>query len=96
MGKRHVLRDLDRGLIVAVGVTPANVPEARVTDALATAVAAQQSTLQEPHLDRAYLASPLVQQRPDTLTIFCKDWPVHQGPYFSKNAFQLDWERHLL
>ena len=89
-----MLRDLDRGLIVAVGVTPANVPEARVTDALATAVAAQQSTLQELHLDRAYLASPLVQQRPDTLTIFCKDWPVHQGPCFSKNAFQLDWERH--
>jgi Transposase domain (DUF772) len=32
--KRHVLRDLDSGLVVAVGVTPANVPEASVTDAI--------------------------------------------------------------
>jgi hypothetical protein len=44
--KRHVLRDLASGLIVAVGVTPAHVPEARVTDAVATDCAAQQSTLQ--------------------------------------------------
>src|SRR5215469_13665494 len=29
--KRHVLRDLDTGLIPAVGITPANVPEAAVT-----------------------------------------------------------------
>ena len=94
--KRHVRRDVDSGLMVAVGVTPANVPEASVTDAIATDVAAQQSTLQERHIDRAYLASPLVQQRPDTLTIFCKAWPVHQGPYVSKNAVQLAWERHTL
>jgi hypothetical protein len=94
--KRHVLRDLDSRLIVAVGVTPANVPEASVTDAIAIDLAAQQSTLLELHIDRAYLASKLVQQRPNNLTIFCKAWPVQQGPYFSKNAFQLDGERHEL
>ena len=32
--KRHVLHDLDSGLIQAVGVTPANVPEASVTEAI--------------------------------------------------------------
>lgn len=94
--KRHVLRDLDSRLIVAVGVTPANVPEASVTDSIATDLAAQQCTLRELHIDRAYLASPLVQHRPETLTIFCKAWPVHQGPYFPKSAFHLDWERHEL
>jgi transposase len=94
--KRHVLRDLDSRLIVAVGVTPANVPEASVTDAITTDLAAQQSTLQELHIDRACLASTLVQQRPTTLTIFCKAWSVHQGPYFAKNAFHLDWEQHTL
>ena len=61
--KRHVLRDLDSRLIVAVGVTPANVPEASVTDAIETDLAAQQCTLRELHIDRAYLASTLVQQR---------------------------------
>jgi transposase len=94
--KRHVLRDLDSGLIVAVGVTPANAPEASVTDAIETDLAAQQSTLKELHIDRAYLASKLVQERGDDLAIFCKAWPVHPGPYFPKSAFHLDWERHTL
>src|SRR5262249_20134417 len=92
--KRHVLRDLDSRRIVAVGVTPANVPEASVTDAIATDLAAQKSTLHELHIDRAYLASTLVQQRPADLAIFCKAWPVRPGPHFPKSAFQLDWERH--
>jgi len=30
------------------------------------------------------------------LAIFCKAWPVRQGPYFPKNTFQLDWERYKL
>jgi len=94
--KRHVLRDLDSRLIVAVGGTPANAPEASVTDAIETDLAAQQCTLRELHIDRAYLASPLVQQRAASLAIFCKAWPVRQGPYFPKTAFQLDWERYEL
>jgi Transposase DDE domain/Transposase domain (DUF772) len=94
--KRHALRDLDSRLIVAVGVTPANAPEASVTDAIEADLAAQQCTLRELHIDRAYLASTLVQQRTATLAIFCKAWPVRQGPYFPKTAFQLDWERHAL
>jgi Transposase DDE domain/Transposase domain (DUF772) len=94
--KRHVLRDLDSRLIVAVGVTPANAPEASVTEAIETDLAAQQATLQEVHIDRAYLASTLVQQRSEALTIFCKAWPVHQGVYFAKSAFTLDWEHQEL
>jgi hypothetical protein len=39
--KRHGLHDWDSGLIVAVGVTPAPAPEAHVTDARATDLAAQ-------------------------------------------------------
>ena len=33
--KRHVLRDLDTGLVVAAGITPANAPEATVTSDIA-------------------------------------------------------------
>jgi transposase len=94
--KRHVLRDLDSRLIGAVGVTPANVPEASVTDAIETDLAAQQCTLRELPIDRAYLASKLVQQRTETLAIFCQAWPVRQGRYFPKSAFHLDWERSAL
>jgi transposase len=94
--KRHVLRDLDSRLIGAVGVPPANTPEASVTDAIATDLAAPQCTLRALHIDRASLARQLVQQRSETLAIFCKAWPVHQGAEFPKRACQLDWERYAL
>jgi transposase len=92
--KRQVLRDLDRRLLVAVGITPANVPEANVMDAIATDLAMQQCTLRALPIDRAYVASTLVQQRTDDLAMFCKAWPVRSGLYFPKTAFQLDGERH--
>jgi hypothetical protein len=31
------------------------------------------------HIDRAYLSSPLVRERPANLTIYCKAWPVRNG-----------------
>jgi transposase len=94
--KRHVLRDLDSGLLRAGGVTRANAPEASVTDDLVADLAPQPVTLRELHIDRAYLSSSLVQQRAPQLTIFCKAWPVRQGPHFAKTAFQLDWTRGLI
>jgi len=51
--KRHGLRDLDTGLIRAVGITPAHVAEATVSEALAADLRAQQATLSERHIDRA-------------------------------------------
>ncbi len=50
---RHVLRDLDTGLVRAVGITPANIAEAAVTEAIAADLRAQQATLDELHIDRA-------------------------------------------
>src|SRR5262249_28965050 len=82
--------------LVAGGGTPAQVPAASVTDAIAIDRAAPQSTLQALHLDRAYLARKLVQQRPTHRTIFCKAWPGQPGPYVSQHAFPLDGERHEL
>jgi len=94
--KRHVLRDLDRGLVRAVGVTAANVPEATVTDAIVADLEPQAVRLSELHIDRAYLSSRLVRERPADLAIYCKAWPVRSGPYFPKGAFRLDWEQGLI
>lgn len=59
--KRHVLRDLDTGLVRAAGVTPANAPEASVTEGIAADLARQpDAELKELHIDRAYLSSELV------------------------------------
>jgi len=90
--KRHILRDLDTGLVRAVGLTAANQPEASVTDAIAADLAAQSATLRELHIDRAYLSSTLVKERPPELMIYCKAWPVQPSDCFTKEAFTLDWE----
>src|SRR5262249_25041530 len=50
---RHVLHDLDTGLVRAVGVTPANAPEASVTAGIEAGLAAQAVRLSELHIDRA-------------------------------------------
>jgi hypothetical protein len=96
--KRHVLRDLDTGLVRAVGVTPANAPEASVTEAIAQDLAYQEDAeLKELHIDRAYLSSELVRKRPAGLEVYCKAWQVRNaGGLYPKTAFELDWEGALL
>jgi transposase len=94
--KRHVLHDLDQGLIRAVGLTPANIPEAQVTDTIWADLSRQQAApVSELHIDRAYLSSTVVRDRPADLTIFCKAWPVRNGSRFPKTAFVLDWEHGI-
>ena len=94
--KRHVLHDLDTGLVRAVGVTAANAPEASVTDDLRVDLARQDVTLVALHIDRAYLSSSWVRERPPSLQIYCKAWSVHNGDHFPKTMFSLDWERRRI
>ena len=90
--KRHVLRDLDTGLIPAVGITPANAPEASVTGGITADLDAAGWRLAELHIDRAYLSSALVRDRGPGLAIFCKAWRVRNtGGRFAKDQFSLDF-----
>jgi hypothetical protein len=90
--KRHVLRDLDTGLIPVVGITAANVPEAAVTSDIAADLAAAGLRLAELHIDRAYLSSALVRDRGPDLVIVCKAWRVRNtGGRFAKDQFSLDF-----
>jgi len=90
--KRHVLRDLDTGLVPAVGITPANAPEASVTGDITADLDAAGLTLAELHIDRAYLSSALVRDRGPDLAIFCKAWRVRNttGRY-AKTQFTIDF-----
>jgi len=91
--KRHVLRDLDTGLVPAVGITAANVPEAAVTDDIAADLDAAGRHLAELHIDRAYLSSALVRDRGPDLAIYCKAWRVRNtGGRFAKDQFSLDFD----
>jgi Transposase DDE domain len=75
--KRHVLKDLDSGLVRAVGVTPANAPEASVGRPIVRDLAHQDGAeLSELHIDRAYLSSELVRERTPELEVYCKAWRV--------------------
>ena len=94
--KRHVLHDLDSGLIRAVGITPANVSEASVTEAISEDLERQGACLKELHIDRAYLSSHLVRERSDDLEVYCKAWSMRQSTRFSKQAFTLDWEQQII
>ncbi len=94
--KRHVLTDLDTDLVCAVGVTAANLAEAAVADQITADLGAQQRTLGELHIDRAYLSSSLVTDRDPDLQVFCKAFPVRNGPRFAKPAFALDFDQGLL
>ena len=90
--KRHVLRDLDTGLIPAAGITPANAPEASVTGDITADLDHAGLRLAELHIDRAYLASELVRDRGPDLAIFCKAWRVRNtGGRFAKDQFSLDF-----
>jgi hypothetical protein len=55
--KRHVLHDLDSGLIRAVGITSANAPEASVTPEISADLEQQDVKIKELHIDRGYLSS---------------------------------------
>jgi hypothetical protein len=91
--KRHIMRDLDTGLVPAVGITPANAPEASVTDDIEADLAAAGRQLAELHIDRAYLSSSLVRDRGEDLQIFCKAWRVRNttGRY-PKTEFNIDFD----
>ena len=95
--KRHVLRDLDSGLVPAVGITPANAPEASVTSDITADLEAAGRQLSELHIDRAYLASALVRDRGPDLAIFCRAWRVRNtGGQFAKDQFTLDFAARQL
>ncbi len=90
--KRHVMRDLDTGLVPAVGITPANAPEASVTGDIEADLQAAGRELAELHIDRAYLSSALVRDRGPDLQVFCKAWRVRNtGGRFAKDQFSLDF-----
>jgi Transposase DDE domain/Transposase domain (DUF772) len=90
--KRHVLRDLDTGLVTAVGITPANAPEASVTSEITADLDHAGRHLAELHIDRAYLSSSLVRDRGSDLVIYCKAWRVRNASgRFAKDQFAIDF-----
>jgi hypothetical protein len=89
--KRHIATDVDRGLIVACAITPANRPEEEAIPSLTTDMERQGLDVDHLLIDRGYINSTLVD---DVLRrrgkIVCKPWKSQNGSQFPKSAFSLN------
>jgi hypothetical protein len=89
--KRHIAADVDRGLILACAITPANRPEDEAMPSLTVDMAHQGFDVDHLLIDRGYINSTLVD---DVLArrgkIVCKPWKSHNGSLFPKSAFTLN------
>jgi hypothetical protein len=89
--KRHLAADVDRGLILACAITPANRPEDDAMPSLTIDMERQGVAIDQLLIDRGYINSGLVD---DVLgrrgKIVCKPWKSHNGSLFPKSAFRLN------
>jgi DDE family transposase/transposase-like protein DUF772 len=89
--KRHIATDLDTSLIVACAVTPANRPEQEAMLPIQADLVSLKRTLDELHIDRGYVASPIVREILDRGgAVICKPWAAPNGELFSKADFKLN------
>lgn len=89
--KRHIATDLDTHLIVACAVTPANRPEQEAMPPLKEDIAALERCVGELHIDRGYIASPIVNEvLADGGLVICKPWVPQNGDFYSKADFKLN------
>jgi hypothetical protein len=89
--KRHIATDLDAGLIVAVAVTPANLPEQTAMPVLQDDLDHQQIEVNELYIDRGYIASSFVE---DVLAnhgdVICRPWQFSNRGLFPKADFDIN------
>jgi IS5 family transposase len=89
--KRHIATDLDSGLIVAVAVTPANLPEKEAMPMIHQDLRLQSNEIEALHIDRGYMASETVAK---VLArggdVICRPWQPPNRGLFTKADFDLD------
>src|SRR5204863_7902760 len=91
--KRHLARELDSEMIVAVTVRPGNEPEHLAAELLRPEVEAH-GAVAELHIDRGYLASTWTREMYDSgERILAKPWTPRNGDRFPKTAFVIDLDR---
>ena len=89
--KRHIAADVDRGLILACAITPANRPEDEAMPSLTVDMAHQGLDVDHLLIDRGYINSTLVDEvLARRGMIVCKPWKSRNGSLFPKSAFTLN------
>jgi IS5 family transposase len=89
--KRHVATDLDTGLLVAVAITPANVPEMTAMPVLQDDFEHQRIHIRELFIDRGYIASPVVEEIiANHGEVICRPWQRTNRGLFAKSDFNIN------
>lgn len=89
--KRHIAADVDRGLILACAITPANRPEDEAMPSLTVDMAHQGLDVNDLLIDRGYINSALVDEVLGRRgKIVCKPWTSRNGSLFPKSAFTIN------
>jgi hypothetical protein len=89
--KRHIATDVDRGLILACAITPANRPEDEAMPSLTVDMTHQGLEVDHLLIDRGYINSTLVDEVLGRRgKIICKPWKSRNGSLFPKSAFTLN------
>lgn len=89
--KRHIAADVDRDLILACAITPANRPEDEAMPTLTADMERQDLEVDDLLIDRAYINSDLVDEVLKRRgKIVCKPWKSRNGDLFPKSAFNLN------
>lgn len=97
--KRHILSDLDTGLVLGGCITPANKPEHEAIAEIEKDVLRADSPrrLGELHIDRGYIASERIGAlAAGGVTIVCKPWIARNGKLYSKRDFAIDARRMIV
>lgn len=89
--KQHIAADLDRELILAAAVTPANRPEGEAAPALKRDIDRQGLVISGAYIDRAYVTSAMVKEIfAEGGQVFCKPWMFKNGELFAKADFEIN------
>jgi len=89
--KRHIVHDLDAGVILACAITAANRPEEEAVAPLAEDLGAQVASITELKIDRGYVNAPLVAQVIEQGgEVICRPWAGRNGNLFGKRQFKLN------
>ena len=89
--KRHVATDLDAGLIVAVAVPPANLPEQTAMPVLQDDFEHQRIEVGELFIDRGYIASDFVEHViANGGEVICRPWQFSNRGLFAKADFDIN------
>jgi hypothetical protein len=89
--KRHVALDLDTNLILAGALLPANRPEGEASPSLKADIDRMKRRIAEAHIDRGYIASPIVDEvLAGGGEVICKPWVPRNGKLFTKADFKIN------